>query len=286
MTVIAMPPRPVPWRWQAGWLFASPLTRFAALFAAIQIPTVLLIAGLFLLLEPRMVNDERIRAQGVTTAGTVISVELDASTSVGNDRQHPLTIRYRYRADDGERTDEMQTMDRRVAEWPAGMEIPVRYDGDESQIDGITRFTFPWVVLLLVCGLQLPVAIVLLVPGMLTLRTRTRCHRDGMLCTAKLVSIEERSGMVFSRGLFAGSAKCNRGYRVTYVLRSSTGEAVIGRDVTRDVLLAGNRKPGDSIEVLALPGRERINCLPDPRLLVQSILDSVPDRPADMRGLF
>ena len=274
------PPRQVPWRWLRKWLFESIPARMGAWSMLITLPIFLIALGLCLWFYPGRPDDDLIRARGESVPGKIVRATVDERTTVGDgaDKRHPITVVYSYRAGGAERMDELETLEQMAAELRPGMPVTVRHCAGKSHIEGLARYAFPWLLLLAVLGMQLPVYLLLMLPGYLGMRTRWRCHRDGVFTKAKLTSVEGLSGG-YSRtslfGVLGSSSATAGGYKVSYVFHGPTGEKIAGQATTTDILFAKDKKAGDEIDILVLTGSERVNCLPAPELLVNLILESV-----------
>ena len=252
--------RRVPFLRKVKWLGDRPAALTAGLvFGIAPLVTILPIALLLWLHAWPCANYRAITKDGQTAPGQIVEVGADESTSVNGSNPHVL--HYSFTVGGQTRTGTMKTMDSAAAGMTPGQAVTVRYLDDQSMIDGMEPYEFPFWIFAILIVPDVVVGIPLLAYVALGARRKARLYATGMVRKAQVVTLENTGGWP----LYATGTR----FRITYSFKDDIGKETFGTAITRDLTLARERHKGDEILILCLPEDNRVNCLAEDAVLAE-----------------
>ncbi len=156
-----------------------------------------------------------------------------------------------------------------VSTWLPGHAIVIKHLDGQATVPELQTMDFPMWLFELMPLIFAAVGIPLLVYALAGAATKKRLLQNGQVQKAKLLSMTP----VQSFGTFGGSFFKTR-FDTNCAFVDECGLEAFGRSLTTDLKLLNEKKAGDEIEILALPGRPRDTLVVDSR--VRALLDAAP----------
>jgi 4-amino-4-deoxy-L-arabinose transferase-like glycosyltransferase len=214
------------------------------LFPLIFIPMTLALAATM----PHQADFQKVSTQGMQSTGTVDRVETVYNMTING--VHPERVYFRYSDAGEERLTSMDTLSiEDVSGWKAGKQVSIRYLGTEAVIPAVQPVDFPLWLFYFMPFTFVIFGLPFLIYAAFGAIKRHRILKNGMEMSAVLLSLAPVSSLGFS---FLMKTR----FEAIYSFTGRSGQPVVGKSQTTDLLLLNEKKKGDEIAILALPGTE------------------------------
>jgi hypothetical protein len=198
---------------------------------------------------PHAPNRAKILASGLET-----NAEITLITTIHNEEingVNPRKISFRYIVNGHTNETTMETLSvEETAGWKPGQQIVIRYLGDEATIPSLEPADIPWIIFLLMPLFFGIFGAPFLIYCIARAKNKLKVMKLGVVRKAKLLSLTP----VTSFGLSSSFFKTR--FEATYVFNNEKGTEIFGSSLTTDLALLNEKKKGDEIEILVLPGQE------------------------------
>lgn len=197
--------------------------------------------------QPGGKHRSRVMSHGYNADATVTRVTADHHLSING--INPVIVSYSYLANGRRRVSSMETLSVELANTlRPGDPLAIRVLGDDSTVPQMepASLDFLWVPLLI-----FPV-IGLFFIGFAVLGARKKCRllASGVQSTAELIGMAPLSWWGWGRSFF------NRPrFEISYFFSADDLSRQYGQSITKDLNLINEKRRGDKIDILVMPGR-------------------------------
>lgn len=247
--MISSPPRKLGYR--AFWSALCDRPRaliFGAWFTVFPIIILIPISIIFTAITPHSPNRAKILAAGAETNAEVTKIETIRNEEINGVNPRRISFRYEVSGHTNLATMETLSVDD-ISDWKPGRQIVIRYLGGEATIPSLEPADFPWIIFLLMPLFFGFIGAPFLIYCIVRARNKLRVMKFGIMRKARLLSLAPAAS-------FGISWFFKTRFEANYVFQSEKGGEIFGSSLTADLALLNEKKKGDEIEILVLPGQE------------------------------
>jgi hypothetical protein len=222
---------------------------FSSLF--IMLPSILFMTNSFV--EPYEKYDfDKIEQNGIEQNAKI--TDLRPVNNVTINGEHPLKISYEFLDKGLTKSDKFQTMDlEKTNELKIGSEIKIKTFENQSKIQNLESFTFPFYVFYILPFIFFVLGSIFSIIGLVPAFRDYNLYKNGVVKEATLISIVPNSGMPIS-GI-------GQSILINYYYENRSGQKVFGKSKTTDFSIMVEKKIEDKIKIFVSENDETKSCL-------------------------
>ena len=222
---------------------------FSSLF--IILPSILFMTKSFI--EPY----EKYDVDKIEQNGTELNAKITDLRPVNNvtiNGEHPLRISYEYLENGLTKSDKFQTMDlEKTNEMKIGSEIKIKTFENQSKIQNLESFTFPFYVFYILPLIFFILGSIFSFIGLIPALRDYNLYKNGVVKEATLISMVPNSGLPIS-GI-------GQSILINYYYEGRNGQKIFGKSKTSDFSIMAEKKVEDKIKVFVSENDETKSCL-------------------------
>jgi hypothetical protein len=214
------------------------------LFPMIFIPMVFALSAMI----PHQADFKKVSSEGQPASGVVTRVDTVYNITIND--VHPKAVHFTYAVGGEDRQATMDTMSLdEVADWKSGQPVQIRYLGPDAVIPSLEPLDFPFYLFYFLPFFFAIFGLPFLVYCGIGARQKIQIMKYGVLQQATLLSMTPISSFG-SLGFFLKTQ-----FEAIYSFIGPTGQPLIGKSHTGDLLLLNEKKKGELIDILVVPNR-------------------------------
>ena len=222
---------------------------FSSLF--IILPSILFMTKSFI--EPY----EKYDVDKIEQNGTELNAKITDLRPVNNvtiNVEHPLRISYEYLENGLTKSDKFQTMDlEKTNEMKIGSEIKIKTFENQSKIQNLESFTFPFYVFYILPLIFFILGSIFSIIGLIPALRDYNLYKNGVVKEATLISMVPNSGLPIS-GI-------GQSVLINYYYENRNGQKIFGKSKTTDFSIMVEKKVEEKIKVFVSENDETKSCL-------------------------
>lgn len=222
---------------------------FSSIF--ILLPSVLFLTKSFI--EPYEKYDfDKIEQNGIEQTAKII--DLRPVNNVEINGEHPLKISYEYINNDATKSDKFQTMDlEKTNEMKIGNEIKIKTFENQSKIQNLEPFTFPFYVFYILPIIFFVLGSIFSIIGLVPALRDYNLFKNGIVKDGTIISLTPNSGLPITN--------IGQSILINYYYLSSNGQKIFGKSKTTDFSIMTEKKAEDVIKLFVLENNESKSCI-------------------------
>jgi len=188
-------------------------------------------------------DQQRIDEQGAKKTAKITFITEIYNVTVNG--EHPRLISYVYQDQGSMQVDKCQTLDLEpIANWKVGDTIDIKVLGNESKIQGVEPFSFPFYIFYAIPLMLLLVGLAFLITGVWPALKRYNLYKNGDVYEASVVNMQPG----------------RRGSIVSYFFIGSNGDEIFGESIGEYALLS-EKRVNDKVKIFVDAQNENRSCL-------------------------
>lgn len=222
---------------------------FSSIF--ILTPSILFLTNSFI--EPYEKYDfDKIEQNGIEQTAKI--VDLRPVNNVTINGEHPSKISYEFLNNGLTKSDKFQTMDLdKTNEIKIGDEIKIKTFENQSKIQNLEPFTFPFYLFYILPLIFLLVGIPFLLIGLIPALREYNLYKNGIVKEGTIISLTPNSGLPITN--------IGQSILINYYYLSSNGEKIFGKSKTTDFSIMTEKKAEDKIKLFVSESDETKSCI-------------------------
>ena len=217
----------------------------------ILLPSIFFIANSFV--EPyEKYNFEKIEKNGIEKNAKI--TDLRPVNNVTINGEHPLKISYEFSNNGLSKSDRFQTMDlEKTNEMKIGSEIKIKFFENQSKIENLEPFTFPFYLFYILPGVFLIIGSIFSAIGLIPAFKIYYLYKNGIVKEGTIISLTPDSGLPITN--FGQSILIN------YYYLATNGQKIFGKSKTTDFSIMTEKKAEDKIKLFVSESDENKSCI-------------------------
>jgi Na+-transporting methylmalonyl-CoA/oxaloacetate decarboxylase gamma subunit len=222
---------------------------FSSVF--ILLPIVLFMSNSFT--EPyEKYNFEKIEQNGTEQNAKI--TDLRPVNNVTINGEHPLKISYEFSENGSTKSDKFQTMDlEKTNEMKIGSEIKIRTFENQSKIQNLEPFTFPFYLFYILPFIFFILGSIFSVIGLIPALREYSLYKNGIVKEGSIIALTPNSGLPITN--------IGQSILINYHYLSSSGQKFFGKSKTTDFSIMTEKKVEDKIKIFVSERDETISCV-------------------------
>lgn len=195
---------------------------------------------------------KKIEQNGIEQNAKIVNLKPVTNLTVNG--EHPMLISYEYSKNGELKLDKFQTMELdKVANMNIGNEIKIKTFENQSKIQNLEPYSFPFYVFLILPFIFLLVGIPFLLIGLIPALRDYNLYKNGIVKEASIISMVPNSGLPISN--------IGQSILINYYHLGSSGEKIFGKSSTTDFSIMTEKKSEDKIKIFVSENDETKSCL-------------------------
>lgn len=222
---------------------------FVSLF--IILPSILFMTKSFI--EPYEKYDfDKIEQNGTEQNAKITDLSLVNNVTING--EHPLRISYEFLDKGLTKSDKFQTLDlKKTNEMKIGSEIKIKTFENQSKIQNLESFTFPFYVFYILPFIFFTLGSIFSFIGLIPVFRDYNLYKNGIVKEATLISMVANSGMPISGN--------GQSILINYYYKNRNGQKEFGKSKTTDFSIMVKKKIEDKIKIFVSENDETKSCL-------------------------